>query len=227
MLFDERHGITMDWATHENLHRTRGAQLANSGFKITNYTIIGTGTSDTDAEFGLNNGTFFDEDLKIDIRNKPYADIWSQDLSPIAKVPIIYYDTAWRKRSATNFAVFINNLDIRACYNLISLVGSNYIGTLVPTSTNNRYIISWIVATNMADTPVIAILGQNQYSGLNQADAALWSELYLIGFPIVEFRPLWKVIYNVNSTYTNTEKVAIRGVVDIRRLDQTILTLYE
>jgi hypothetical protein len=57
---DERHGTTLDWQTHEYLHRTRGAVIAN-GFSIGNYSVGGA------VQIDIGNGTFFDEDLQIDV----------------------------------------------------------------------------------------------------------------------------------------------------------------
>jgi hypothetical protein len=63
---DERHGIVLDWQTHEYLHRTRGAALAN-GFGANNYILAGDGSLDSHAQLDIANGTFFDEDLQVDI----------------------------------------------------------------------------------------------------------------------------------------------------------------
>jgi len=49
---DERHGITLDWQTHEYLHRTRGAAIAN-GFGASGYTTTGTGATDADAQISI------------------------------------------------------------------------------------------------------------------------------------------------------------------------------
>jgi hypothetical protein len=46
---DERHGVVLDWQTHEYLHRTRGAAIAN-GFAASGYTTSGSGNLDTDAQ---------------------------------------------------------------------------------------------------------------------------------------------------------------------------------
>lgn len=63
---DERHGITLDWQTHEYLHRTRGAAIAN-GFGASGYTTTGLGATDADAQIDIGGGTFFDEDMQVDI----------------------------------------------------------------------------------------------------------------------------------------------------------------
>ena len=81
MFFDERHGIVMDWATHEYLHRTRGAAIAN-GFDIYNYIINGGGATLANVQFSLTNGTFFDEDLQVDITTGG-SGVWDMSLNPV------------------------------------------------------------------------------------------------------------------------------------------------
>ena len=78
---DERHGITLDWATHEYLHRTRGAAIAN-GFGATNYILDGNGSLDSHAKLDIADGTFFDEDLQVDIVHSatPTPNTWQQVL---------------------------------------------------------------------------------------------------------------------------------------------------
>jgi hypothetical protein len=75
-----------------------------------------------------------------------------------------------------------------------------------------------VIATNNLNNPVIAILGQAQYNQLSDAEEAQWEELTLEDFPIFEFRPLYKVVYEAGTGFTNTPKAAIRGVYDLRRI---------
>ena len=225
MLFDERHGIVLDWATHEYLHRTRGAQIAN-GFVIGNYTTTGTGVSNTDAQFSLSNGTFFDEDLKVLIENTPPGiGPWSQALNPIATMPTIYLNgSSWRKTNVSPYAFYTQTGDTLPSYNLINKVAGT--GIAIEITNNNKYALQWIIATNMTLTPIIAIMGQDEYnSSNNRAETALWEDLYLVGFPITEFRPLYKVIFEVSNNYSNTVKARISNIEDIRRMDQTILSI--
>jgi len=190
MMFDERHGITMDWATHEYLHRTRGAAIA-SGFGIANYTL---GVSST---FTIEPGTFFDEDLRVDITdsNATPNGIWSMPLSPV-QLPVIYLSgTIWRKTfNATATLPYLLGVGGRLQYNSIT-AGT---GTLVEIAAN-RFAIQWIAATNMSTTPVVSIMGQGEYVNLAKAQEQLWSDLDLTNLPFVEMRPLYQVIYNTND----------------------------
>jgi hypothetical protein len=208
---DERHGIVLDWATHEYLHRTRGAAMA-SGFSLGSYTTAGTGGADADAQAALSSGTFFDEDLQVDVvaTATPTANTWEQNLLFPMKVPVFYLDgTAWRADTPTNFPLKTGTA--RARYNL--LTGSTW---STADAGNSDYVVSWLVATNNLNYPVMVILGQASYNSLNAARNALWESLTLTNFPVFEFRPLYKLIFQTATSYANTPHARLRDVQDIR-----------
>jgi hypothetical protein len=210
---DERHGITLDWQTHEYLHRTRGAALAN-GFSISNYTTTGSGSADADAQLDLSGGTFFDEDLKVQIisTNTPAANAWEQDLSGPARIPVMYRSgSGWVLDSPTNFILKAGTATPRYNTEAAGVWGL----TDVP---NNSYSVTWVIATNNLNYPVIAIMGQAADSNSGQVENIDWSSLNLDGFPSVEFRPLYKVIFQASSSYANTIKARFTKVFDIRSL---------
>ena len=208
---DERHGITLDWATHEYLHRTRGAAIAN-GFGANNYILNGNGSSDTHAKIDIADGTFFDEDLQVDITHSatPTANTWEQVLQGNAEIPVFYrLNNHWKKDVATEFP--LKQGTDRPQYNL------NTAGTWSTEDVqNNHFGVSWIIATNNLNEPVIAILGQDSYSNNGSAQAEFYTALNLDGFPIVEFRPLYKIIYECKNSYTNTPSARITDVIDLR-----------
>ena len=208
---DERHGIVLDWATHEYLHRTRGAAMA-SGFSLGSYTLAGTGGADADAQAALSSGTFFDEDLQVDVvaTATPTANSWEQNLLFPMKVPVFYLDgTAWRADTPTNFPLKTGTA--RARYNL--LTGSTW---STADAGNSDYVVSWLVATNNLNYPVMVILGQASYASLPSARNALWESLTLTNFPVFEFRPLYKLIFQTATSYANTPHARLRDVQDIR-----------
>lgn len=207
---DERHGVTLDWATHEYLHRTRGAVLAD-GFSINNYVIDGNGSSDSHAQIDLGGGTFFDEDLQVDIShsNTPTANTWQQDLQGPARIPVLYLNgTSWEITSPTDFPV--KQGTVRPQYNL--LAGSTWSTVDVD---SGKYYNYWILATNNLNYPVISIIGQQQFNNLGQAQARVFGDLNLTGFPSFEFRPLYKLTY-YSDGFTNTPNAVLRYVTDIR-----------
>jgi len=203
MLFDERHGITMDWATHEYLHRTRGASIAN-GLRV---------SKNNNNRVNVTNGTFFDEDLRVMITNlsNPVSiDPWRiQQISGPAVLPVVYRDsTGWRKSSATQIPVLILQSTNYPQYNLLQN------GTwTIQEGSNSDYLIYWIVATNIVNTPIISLMGQNKYNNLNESRKVLWSDLNLTNFPIVEFRPLAKLIFELIN---NNPLYIIKEITDIR-----------
>lgn len=206
---DERHGIVLDWQTHEYLHRTRGAAFA-AGFNISGVVLDGDGSLETHAQFSLSNGTFFDEDLQVDIIDSatPTANTWEQELSP-ANTPIYYLTgTEWVRDSATTNPV--KPATTYAYYN--QLVGGSW---QLTEAGNGKYIIAWIIATNQLNTPIISIMGQGEYSNIGDAEDEIWETVNLEDFPAFEFRPLYKLIYQTGD-YANTANARLRGVTDLR-----------
>jgi hypothetical protein len=211
---DERHGIVLDWQTHEYLHRTRGAVIAN-GFSISNYTTTGTGANDSDAQFDLGGGTFFDEDLEVQIThsNTPTSDTWQQDLEGPSQIPVFYQSgNGWVRDTVTDYALKQGTARIQ--YNYFN--GASWSALDVPT--NTWYTTSWIIATNNINYPVIAIMGQSAANKISDEESLTFGDLILDGFPVVEFRPLYKIIWQTDSGYANTPKAVIAGVYDIRQL---------
>ena len=210
---DERHGVTLDWATHEYLHRTRGAALAE-GLGASGYTLVGTGDSNADMQISIENGTFFDEDLEVNITHSatPTANTWEQRLQSPGYIPIFYRSGsggAWRLDTATAYPVKYGSA--RATYNLSS--GGTW---STPDLGSGKFGVTWIVATNNLNEPVIGILGQTMSNNIGQAEDVSYADMDLTGLPIVEIRPLYKLIYETNTTYTNAVKSRLAGIADIR-----------
>ena len=211
---DERHGITLDWATHEYLHRTRGAAIAE-GFSISNYTDSGNGSLDSHAQLDISNGTFFDEDLEVHIThsNTPTPNTWEQDLQGPARIPMFYLvGTEWIRDEPTDFPLKQGTARIK--YNELS--GGQWTTPDVPT--NTHYTTSWIIATNNVNYPIIAIMGQSHHNNIGNQESINFQDLTLTNFPVIEFRPLYKIIWQTNANYGNTPKAVIREVYDLRNV---------
>ena len=209
---DERHGIVLDWQTHEYLHRTRGAAFA-TGFSVGGYTLGGTGDVATDAQVGVGNGTFFDEDLEVDVvaTTTPASGTWEQNLVFPAQIPMFRLQgTAWQKDAATVYPLRYQSGQ-RPQYNLLSAGSWSSVQ-----ADNGKYVVSWVTATNNLNEPVLAILGQSQYSSLNAAKGATWDSLTLTNFPVFEFRPLYKLIFLTQTSMTNTPKASLAAIQDLR-----------
>jgi len=215
---DERHGVTLDWQTHEYLHRTRGAAIAN-GFALSGYTISGTGSSDADAQVTLEGGTFFDEDMQIDVvsTNTPTANTWQQDLSSPAQIPVLYLNgTEWKITTPNDYPVKKGTL---LQYNVLTS------GTWsVSDITSGDFTVSWILATNNLNYPVVAVLNQSATNTIGQAEELHFEDLTLPGFPSVEFRPLYRLIYQSANSYSNATKAKLVGVQDLRSVSAAGVT---
>jgi len=59
---DERHGITMDSASHAHLHLSLGAQFI-TGLKLDDFVINGAGALDSEVQFSVAGGLIRDEDI--------------------------------------------------------------------------------------------------------------------------------------------------------------------
>jgi len=64
ILFEERHGISMDFATHYYLHNTIGAKVV-WGFTIAGYTLSPAVPADADNTYSLTFGYLADEDIEL------------------------------------------------------------------------------------------------------------------------------------------------------------------
>jgi hypothetical protein len=221
---DERHGIVLDWQTHEYLHRTRGAAIANGFYADpTKYTLVGDGSIDEHCAWGMYGasstvGTFFDEDLQVDIVHSatPTANTWEQILEAPAEIPVFYKESfGWIKDTATIFP-------FKSGPNLPYYNSVGGFSNLTEIATN-KFGISWIVATNNLNSPVLAIMGQDEYLNIGDAEAVAWDDLDLTDLPIVEMRPLYKYVFQVKDTFTNNVKAAMRGLYDIRKISPTQL----
>lgn len=216
---DERHGIALDWQTHEYLHRTRGAVLA-SGFEASNYIVGGDGSLDAHVQFDLANGTFFDEDLQVDVThsNTPTANTWQQDLQGPARIPMLYHSgTSWVIDAPTNYPLKRNST--------LPQYNRNTGGVWDTAEVQNKnYATTWIVATNNLNYPIVGIIGQSYSDNSGQAEAVTFADLDLTGFPVAEFRPLYKLIFKCSTGYSNTPKARLESIWDIRLIQTTTVS---
>ena len=218
---EERHGLVMDWATHQYLHRSAGARYI-SGFDLTDYTTSGTGNDNNDARLGITNGTLADEDIFLNIVDTSTPALpFEQNLTPIALLPVFYRTGAsgvFQWDTPTTYA-----LKMGTTYPMWNQFSA---GTWSATeATSGSYIAMWVVATNSLINPVIAIMGQNIDTSLDDARESNSFGDIDVGVSFNEFRPLYRLIFEIQNSFTNNVKAAIRDVLDVR-LDsvQNIIT---
>jgi hypothetical protein len=210
---EERHGIRMDSMTHKWIHNTFGMQYID-GLSIGGYTLLGDGSSDTHAQINISNGTLYQEDIIINIADGNDGIEFTQQLDPIAYIPVYYHSGStgqWVRDASTAYPLKYNGT--RALYNLYS--GGTW---TTPNVTNNRYFAMWIIATNDINDPLLAIMGQREDSSLTSAETNNnWSDVNLTNIPTNEIRPLYRLIFVTNDTFINTPKSSLQTILDLRK----------
>jgi hypothetical protein len=222
---EERHGLTMDGATHSYLHNSIGAVYL-SGYALGDFTVDDNGSLASHAQLSCANGTFYDEDLQhTTVNGSP------QTLSPIAQIPI-YYRTGsgagvWRRKAADTYPVIYSGTagytgpNGRLPFNQNS--GGVWSLAELP---NFNYVLVHYFATNNINEPIVGIHGITSYNSISDARTGASSEISSVtGLPFSEFVPLGSVIFQTDS-YTNVPNARIRSTdtgqpyVDFRPLGE-------
>lgn len=190
VLFDERHGCTMDAATHKNLHQTRGSQIV-SGFGISGYTLSPTSPSDAANDFDVATGVVADEDLQTTV--------------PALSAGASAYRVWWRTGASGDWTWDTTTLPFT--------VGTTYVHYNQNTGStwqktelgNNNWVNMWVLATPSltANHGLIVVMGQAVHTALVNAQAEAFSALALGTSPAwTEFAAVWRVTYRMSSGYT-------------------------
>jgi hypothetical protein len=196
---EERHGLTMDGATHSYLHTIFGARYL-SGLALQNFVVNGNGSLATHAQFTSDSGSIRDEDLLITMLAQ-------------TQIPVLYRQgQLWRKKAADSFPIIYNGT-------------AGYTGTRLPFNeftggawqltevANNAFVLVHVFATNDKETPVVAIQGIATYGNVTAARLAASSEITsLSGLPFAEFVAVGSVVFESANAYTNTPKAIIRSI---------------
>jgi hypothetical protein len=216
---DERHGVVMDWRTHQYNHVTSGMRF-QSGLGLTGNTS-GDGSLDAHAEVDMAAGFLWDEDIHVNVTDGiSGSGRFVQDITPIAQLPIFYLlgtTPDWRKIAATNFPVHNAAPGVTPCsYN--QFVGPNWALT---TMTNGYHVAMWIFGSSDKYEPLFAIMGQRQDVNLIQARANNdLSNLSLPNLPLPEMRPLFRLIFQTDTSYTAPSGIEarLRDIEDYRQV---------
>lgn len=197
---EERHGLTMDGATHGYLHTVFGARYL-SGLALENFSVDGTGNLAADAQFVADQGQIRDEDLLIVIAQQN-------------DIPILYReDSLWRKKSADNYPVIYGGTagyasGLRLPYNYFN--GTSWeLAEVV----NNGYVLVHFFGTNDKNNGVVGIQGINQYNNVTDARNAAATEISsLAGLPFAEFVAMGSVVFETSNGYTNDPMARVRSI---------------
>jgi hypothetical protein len=207
---EERHGLTMDGATHSYLHNSIGAVYL-SGYALGSFTLDAGGNLASHAQFACANGSFYDEDLLHTTTNGS-----PQTLSPVAQIPV-YYRTGsgagvWRRKDADVYPLIYSGTagytgpNGRLPFNQNS--GSVWSLAELP---NSDYVLVHYFATNNINEPIIGIQGIVSYGSISAARTGAGTEISsVVGLPFSEFVPLGSVIFQT-AAYTNVPNARIRS----------------
>lgn len=199
---DERHGNQMAPRTHIYNHLTFGTRYQAPGLGLINMDVDGNGDDASAAQFDVEAGTIWDEDIQFDIP------------ATASGIPIFYRSGTngeWRRGSVTGF----NTITVgsgRMAYNF-NVSGS--IWTLSELANNDFGLVHYF-ATGDINEPVIGILGQGDFPTLGQARDAAPDELVRLSFGdlnelLPEFAPIATVIYQTSNGYSNAVKARVRS----------------
>ena len=202
---EERHGINMDSSTHSYLHFLDGLRW-QSGLGLNTMDVDGSGNDNTAAQFGIDIGGVYDEDI-------------FQALSAVlntAGCPIYYLTGAsdWNKYLNTGYSVrtFDGTDATRLAFN--EYTGGAWQLTEV---TERDFVLCHIFATTEKDIPMIAFMGQAQYTNLRKARAGAEVEiLSLITDNTLspEIRAIATIIFETQNAYSNDVKSRVRSTDD-------------
>jgi hypothetical protein len=210
---DERHGLVMSWQTHEYLHLTLGTRYQD-GLGLTG-TVGGTGNLASDAQVDIANGTLWDEDIEIPIQDGT-SGRFTQDISPIAYLPVFYLDGAaanWRADVATAFPLKQGTTRIQ--WN--QFTGGAWTTT---EASQGGHVASWVMGSDDYDEPLFVILGQREDGTLSAArDNNTFESLSLADLPLAETKLLYRLIFETkNPQFANTPHARLVDIQDLRNI---------
>jgi hypothetical protein len=211
---EERHGITMDGATHIYLHTTFGARYL-SGLALQGFTPDGNGSLDAHAQFTADEGSIRDEDILLSSAAQ-------------AQIPILFRQgQLWRKKAADAFPLIYSGtagytgVNGRIPFN--EFAGGSWQLTQVSSA---NYVLVHFFATNDKENPIVGIQGIAQYNNAPQAKAAASTEITsLSGLPFAEFVAIGTVLFQTN-TYANTPDARVVSVNGATYIDFRGTQLY-
>ena len=191
---EERHGVQMSPATHNYLHFLEGLRYGY-GIDITDIAVDGSGDIDSDAQFGINSGKVFDEDIGVSI----------SAITSTEGLPIYYIDgNNWRMTTVDGFSVLPYAVGSRLAYNYYD--GNSWSLAEV---TNRDFVLCHIFATTEKDNPIIAIVGQDVYTRRSYAREGANTEverLTLDQLLFPEIHPIATIIFQTSDGYDNQVK---------------------
>ena len=199
IVIEERHGLTMDWDTHQTLHNNIGTYVRGAGFALNGTYAVATGSGGlVDVSYGVDSGVVCDEDISITL------DQLSDNAGVGNQYPVFYRvgtGTEWRWLVTNIPLIKDNNNDI--LFN--KLDGSTW--GLKPITVSGKYLNMYLCATTVKnassgnDYKFIWVIGQTEHSTLANAQSETMLSLNLSGLLFSEIAPLWQITMVRNSAY--------------------------
>jgi hypothetical protein len=174
---DERHGITMDLATHHYLHDTIGPRYA-SGL---NFTTVSASTG----QYSISSGEWYDDDFSHATSTNVSASRLAYSTGSMMLVATALTTSLWGGGTP--------------CYNNIST------GTTA-SLTGGQYGAVYVYAVNGTNTNFASILGQRTDTTIGNARANNTPDTLVLGsFPYREAKLLYRVIINTGGIVETTD----------------------
>jgi hypothetical protein len=195
---------------------------------LANYTINGSGTLTSDATIGFSNGSIIDNDKIINIvHSDTPTNIYEQRIYPTGHLPVLFRISPnfWRSNKNDSSSSFDSPLPYIKIGNVPSYNRKDVVSNIWETAPvqNNNYVAYWICATTNLYRPIISIMGQRSDSVLSDAESLnSWDSLELDGLPSYSIKPIYRLIYQSNSSYTNALGARLVSVSDLRNINHTL-----
>ena len=228
---EERHGCTMDWATHVYLHTTRGAAY-ESGGAITGPTLTNNDRALT--WVGIDSLVYHDEDINHTLGAFAAGDSWRKlyrsgvngdwrvhatypgDVeTPIGDSTLVTLCNQADGTFTTAARAYINEI-VTGSWALTEVADNNYYNTYIFGTTNQ-----------VTGQKYVLLPGQQQNSNLGTITALGLADLALGSLPGPEFLPLYKITCRYtanqrgNGPSANTAGLRIYAVEDLRAIRST------
>lgn len=190
LIANEMHGCIMDNMTHLYLHETMSARF-DDGMGLGNFTI-GDGSANSHAQFSVEAGIFFDEDLEFELAAVLTAtglQIWYRD------------GVNWFWTTNAGYSVVTTGS---------GRLGYDNAGVLTEV-TSGRYVLCHVFATHIgaAAPTFIAIIGQAEYINIIAARDGAETEIASLSIPGTVFKesvPIGTIIFQTSNGYGNAVK---------------------
>ena len=203
---DERHGCVMDSHTHARIHAESGSVYV-TGMSPDNFTIDGSGNSESHLTFSVTQGQLRDEDILHTLTAKTTSN----------PIPIFYRDgTNWRSLTPSISgglyarAIGSSGTPTTIAYNYLDTGTGNYSRVSL---SNNYFVCYHLFGTNDVNNPYVLVMGTSQYNTKPSAVTGALNEIgTLSGLPFVEMVLVATVLFNHSSGDTNSLKASLVSI---------------